>query len=120
MTAFITAPFAWLLMAFYNFTLNYGLAVILFAVVLKLILLYPMMRSKHRMMRTSRLSPILKELEKKHEGNKAKYQEEVSKLYKEEKINPMSGCLWSMIPMVILLMLYKLVFLNNQIHMLDQ
>ena len=109
MTAFVTAPFAWLLMAFYNFTLNYGLAVILFAVVLKLILLYPMMRSKHSMMRTSRLSPILKELEKKHEGNKAKYQEEVSKLYKEEKINPMSGCLWSMIPMVILFMLYSVI-----------
>ncbi|NCB73468.1 MAG: YidC/Oxa1 family membrane protein insertase [Clostridia bacterium] len=109
MTAFITAPFAWLLMAFYNFTQNYGLAIILFAVALKLILLYPMMRSKHSMMRSARLQPYMKELEKRHEGNKAKYQEEVSKLYKEEKINPMSGCLWSMIPMIILFMLYSVI-----------
>jgi len=109
MTNIITAPFAWILMEFYNFTLNYGLAVILFAVVLKLILLYPMMRSKYSMMRSARLTPYMKELEKKHEGNKAKYQEEVAKLYKEEKINPMSGCLWSMIPMIILFMLYSVI-----------
>lgn len=109
MTAIIIKPFAWLLMTFYSFTLNYGVAVILFAVVLKLILLYPMMRSKYSMMRTSRLTPYMKELEKKHEGNKQKYQEEVAKLYKEEKINPMSGCLWSIIPMVILLMLYSVI-----------
>lgn len=109
MTNIVTAPFAWLLLEFYNFTLNYGLAVILFAVVLKLILLYPMMRSKYSMMRSARLTPYMKELEKKHEGNKAKYQEEVAKLYKEEKINPMSGCLWSMIPMIILFMLYSVI-----------
>ncbi len=109
MTAIIIKPFAWLLMAFYSFTLNYGVAVILFAVVLKLILLYPMMRSKYSMMRTSRLTPYMKELEKKHEGNKQKYQEEVAKLYKEEHINPMSGCLWSVIPMVILIMLYSII-----------
>ncbi len=109
MTDIIIWPFAWLLMAFYNFTLNYGVAIILFAVVLKLILLYPMMRSKYSIMRTSRLTPFMKELEKKHEGNKQKYQEEVAKLYKEEHINPMSGCLWSIIPMVILFMLYSII-----------
>lgn len=51
----------------------------------------------------------MKELEKKHEGNKQKYQEEVAKLYREEKINPMSGCLWSLIPMIILFMLYDVI-----------
>lgn len=109
LTETITWPFAQLLMAFYNFTLNYGIAIILFAVVLKLILLYPMMKSKQSMMRSARLQPYMKELEKKHEGNKQKYQEEVSKLYKEENINPMSGCLWSLIPMIILFMLYDVI-----------
>ena len=51
-TETITWPFSQLLMAFYNFTLNYGIAIILFAVVLKLILLYPMMKSKQSMMRS--------------------------------------------------------------------
>ncbi len=109
MTNIIVWPFAWLLMTFYNFTLSYGLAIILFAIVLKLVLLYPMMRSKYSMMRSARLTPYMKELEKKHEGNKAKYNEEVAKLYKEEKVNPMSGCLWSLIPMVILFMLYSVI-----------
>ena len=109
LTETITWPFSQLLMAFYNFTLNYGIAIILFAVVLKLILLYPMMKSKQSMMRSARLQPYMKELEKKHEGNKQKYQEEVAKLYKEENINPMSGCLWSLVPMIILFMLYDVI-----------
>lgn len=107
--SFITAPFSWLLVTFYNLTLNYGLAVILFALGVKIILLPFQMKSKRSMMRTTRLTPYLKELEKKHEGNKQKYQEEVAKLYKEEKINPMSGCLWTMIPFPILLALYSVI-----------
>ncbi len=107
--SFITAPFSWLLVTFYNLTLNYGLAVILFALAVKIILLPFQMKSKRSMMRTTRLTPYLKELEKKHEGNKQKYQEEVAKLYKEEKINPMSGCLWTLIPFPILLALYSVI-----------
>ena len=109
LTDIIIYPFSLLLLWLYNLTLNYGLAIILFAVVLKLILLYPQMRSKRSMMRTTRLNPYLKELEKKHEGNKQKYQEEVAKLYKEEQINPMSGCLWTLIPVPILFMLYSVI-----------
>ncbi|MFB0919603.1 MAG: membrane protein insertase YidC [Oscillospiraceae bacterium] len=105
----IAYPFSLLMMAFYNLTGNYGIAVLLFAVVVKVILLPFQMKSKHSMMRTSRLTPYMKELEKKHEGNKQKYQEEVAKLYKEEKINPMSGCLWSLIPMVFIFILYNVI-----------
>ncbi len=105
----ITYPFAWLLRTLYELTANYGLAIILFAVVVKLIMLPFQMKSKRSMMRTSRLTPIMKELEKKHEGNKQKYQEEVSRLYKEEKINPLSGCLWTLIPFPILIALYSVI-----------
>ena len=108
-TEIITYPFAWLLRTLYELTLNYGLAIILFALVVKLIMLPFQMKSKRSMMRTSRLSPIMKELEKKHEGNKQKYQEEVSRLYKEEKINPLSGCLWTLIPFPILIALYSVI-----------
>ncbi|NLV85897.1 MAG: membrane protein insertase YidC [Clostridiales bacterium] len=108
-TEIITYPFAWLLRTLYELTLNYGLAIILFALVVKLIMLPFQMKSKRSMMRTSRLTPIMKELEKKHEGNKQKYQEEVSRLYKEEKINPLSGCLWTLIPFPILIALYSVI-----------
>ncbi len=104
---FITKPFGWLLMLLYELVKNYGLAVILFALVVKVILLPFQMKSKRSMLRTSRLQPKLKELEKKHGANKQKYNEEVAKLYKEEGVNPMSGCLWSLIPFPILLALFS-------------
>jgi YidC/Oxa1 family membrane protein insertase len=64
------------------------------------------MKSKRGMMRMNLLNPQLQELQKKHGANQQKYQEEVQKLYREEGINPMSGCLWSLIPFPILIALY--------------
>lgn len=105
----ITLPFSWLLLKFYELTGSYGVAVILFALAVKLILLPFQMKSKRSSLRTMRLAPLMKELEKKHEGNQKRYQEEVARLYKEEKINPMSGCLWTLIPFPILIALYSVI-----------
>lgn len=105
----IVWPFARLMEFLYNWTQNYGVAVIFFALVVNLILLPFMAKSKKSMMKTSRFQPKLKELERKHEGNQQKYQEEVRKLYKEEGVSPMSGCLWSLIPFPILIALYSVI-----------
>ena len=105
----ITVPFSWLLMALYNLFQNYGVAIILFALVVNLILTPFMGKSKQSMLRQQRLQPRLKELERRHGANQQKYQEEVQKLYQEEKINPMSGCLWSLIPFPILIALYSVI-----------
>ena len=107
--SWITAPFAWLLKALYELTGSYGWAVILFGVVVNLILLPFMAKSKKSMMRTSRLQPRIAELQRRHEGNQQKLNEEMAKLYREEKINPMSGCLWSLIPFPILIALYSVI-----------
>ena len=104
---FIAKPFGILMLWLYEFTKNYGVAVILFALAVKVVLLYFSAKSKKSMMRQTRFTPYLKELEARYEGNKQKYQEEVAKLYKEENINPMSGCLWSLLPFPILLALYR-------------
>ena len=104
---YIAKPFGWLLLTLYNLVGNYGIAVFLFALVVKLILLPFQMKSKKSMMRMTALQPQIQELQKRHEGNPRKLQEETSKLYKEEHVNPMSGCLWSLIPFPILLALYR-------------
>ncbi|MBE6997359.1 MAG: membrane protein insertase YidC [Ruminococcaceae bacterium] len=104
---YIAKPFGWLLLTLNNLVGNYGVAVFLFALVVKLILLPFQMKSKKSMMRMSALQPQIAELQKRHEGNPRKLQEETSKLYKEEHVNPMSGCLWSLIPFPILLALYR-------------
>ena len=103
----IAKPFGMLLMWLYEVFKNYGLAVILFALIVKLILLPFQMKSKRGTMRAARLQPKLKELEKKHGANKQKYQAEVAKLYKEEGVNPASGCIWGLLPFPILIALYR-------------
>ena len=60
-------------------------------------------------MRSAQFTPRIKELEKKYEGNKQKYNEEVAKLYREEKIKPLGGCLWTLIPFPILIALYSVI-----------
>ncbi len=105
----IVWPFARLLEILYNWTDSYGLAVILFALVVNLVLLPFMAKSKKGMMKTTRIQPQLKELEKKHRGNQQKYQQEVMKLYKEQGASPTSGCLWSLIPFPILIALYSVI-----------
>jgi len=91
----------------YNIFHNYGVAVILFALVVKLIMLPFQLKSKKSMMRTSRMTPRLKELEKKFGNDQQRYQQEMNKLYKEEGVNPMSGCLWTLLPFPILIALYR-------------
>ena len=101
--------FGWPLKQFYLLTGSYGIAVMLYAVLVNLILSPFMAKSKKSMMRTTRLAPRLKALEKRYNGNQQQYQQAVAKLYKEEKINPMSGCLWMLVPYPILIALYNVI-----------
>lgn len=61
------------------------------------------------MMRMSRLQPRMMELQKKHEGNPQKLNEEMARLYRENHVSPLGGCLWSLLPFPILLALYRAV-----------
>ena len=105
----ITWPFAKLMVWFYNLTGNYGVALIFFALAVNLIMTPFMAKSKKSMMRQTRLQPMIQELQKRHEGNPQKLNAEMQKLYREEGVNPMSGCLWSLIPFPILIALYSVI-----------
>ena len=102
----ILAPFAWLLLFFYNLFDNYGLALILFAIVIKLILFPVTLKTKKSMIQTTMLSGKMQQLQKQYGKDRERYNLEVQKLYEREKVNPMGGCLWSLIPMVVLIALY--------------
>lgn len=93
----------------YNVTGNYGASIILFALAINLVLSPFMAKSKKSTMRSTRLQPKIQELQKRHEGNQQKLNEEMQKLYREEGVNPMSGCLWSLIPFPILIALYSVI-----------
>ncbi|MER2234764.1 MAG: YidC/Oxa1 family membrane protein insertase [Candidatus Limivicinus sp.] len=109
MWSIITKPFAWLMIRLYELTGSYGWAIILFALVVNLILTPFMAKSKKSMMRSTRLQPKIQELQRRHEGNQQKLNAEMQKLYREEGVNPMSGCLWSLIPFPILIALYSVI-----------
>ena len=104
----ICIPFAWLVRLFYTLTGSYGLAIILFTLVVKLIMLPFQVKSKKSMMRMNRMNGKIQEIQKKYANNQAKMGEEMQKLYAEEGVSPMSGCLWSFLPLPILLALYSI------------
>lgn len=106
----ISLPFAALLRWMYALTGSYGLSIILFAVVVKLVILPFQMKSKRNMVRMGRLSGKQAELQKQYANNQQKYQEELTKLYQEEGVNPMGGCLWSMLPLFIIFPLYSIIY----------
>ncbi len=99
-------PFSWILLTLFQLTGSYGLAILLFCVVIKLVLLPISMKSKKGMMQTARIQPKLTELQKKYKEDKQKQQEAMQKLYQDEGVNPMSGCLWSLLPLPIFFALY--------------
>lgn len=109
MGKFICEIFSWPLLKIYELTGNYGFAIIFFAFLVNLIMLPFMAKSKKGMMRTTRIQPKIQELQRRHEGNPQKLNQEMQKLYREEGVNPMGGCIWSLIPFPILIALYSVI-----------
>ncbi len=105
----ILQPFAWLLLFFYNLFNSYGVALILFAIVVKLILFPVTLKQKKSMIQTTMLSGKMQQLQKQYGKDRERYNLELQKLYEKEKVNPMGGCIWSLIPMFVLIALYGII-----------
>ena len=105
----ICIPFALLVKLFYNMTGSYGAAIILFTVAVKVILLPFQIKSKKSMIRMNRMQGRIQELQKKYANNQMKLNEEMQKLYAEEGVSPMGGCLWSFLPLPIMIALYSII-----------
>ena len=106
---YICIPFAWILRLFYNLTNSYGLALILFTLIVKLVLLPFQLKSKKSMLRMNQFQPKMREIQEKYANNQQKMNEELQLLYAQEGINPMSGCLWSLLPFPIIIALYSII-----------
>ena len=105
----ITIPFGWLLGQLYHLTDNYGIAMIIFALVVQTVLLPIRAKSKKSMMKMSRLTPIQQEIQRKYANDQQKQNEMLNKLYKDEGVSMGSGCLWSLVPMLILFPLFTVI-----------
>ena len=106
----ITTPFGYLLDYLYQFTTNYGVALILFAVIVRLVLLPITAKSKKSMMKMSRIQPKIQEIQRKYANDQQKQNEAIQQLQKEEGASMgCGGCLWSLVPMLILIPLYQVI-----------
>lgn len=105
----ILTPFSWVITLFSNLFNNYGLALILFAFLVKLILFPFSIKGKRGMIQMNMMQGKVQKLQKMYGNNKEKYNLEVQKLYEKENVNPMGGCLWSLLPMLLLFPLYYVV-----------
>lgn len=105
----ITRPMGWIIEQIYNLVSNYGLAIILFTVIIKLILLPLNVKSQKAMKKQQKIQPILAELQQKYANDQEKLQREMMKLYKENNVSMMGGCLPLLIQMPILIGLYSVI-----------
>lgn len=105
----ILTPFSWILLFFYNFFQSYGIALILFALLVKIILFPLSIKGKKSMIQMNLLSGKMQQLQKQYGKDRERYNQEVQKLYAREKVNPMGGCLWSLLPLAILIPLYWII-----------
>ena len=98
---------------------NYGIAIILFTVIIKLILLPLTVKQMKSTTKMQEIQPKIQELQKRYKNDKQKLNEEMMKLYQENKVNPMGGCLPLLVQMPILISLFQ-VFRNPLLYMLNK
>ena len=103
---FIARPLLTLMNAIHRFVPNYGVAIILITLMIKLILWYPQASATRNMKQMQALSPRLRELQAKHKQDPMKLQQEMMKLYKEYGVNPLGGCLPLLIQLPIFISFY--------------
>lgn len=105
----------WFLLKIYEFFESahipaaYALSLVVFTILVKLVLFPLSYKGKKSMMRMTALQGKMKQLETQYANNRVKYQEEVQKLYQKENVSPMGGCLWSLLPLPILMGLYYII-----------
>ena len=105
----ILTPFSWLLTFFHDTFGNYGIALILFAIIVKAILFPFSLKGKRSMIQMNLIQGKVQQIQKQYANNREKMNEETQKLYAKENVNPRSGCLWSFIPLLILWPLYAII-----------
>ena len=99
----------WLLARLYDFTGNFGLAIIILTIIFRVVLLPLGIKQIKSMQAMQALQPKIKEIQKKYKGNKQKAQEETMKLYKEAGVNPLGGCLPLLLQFPILIAMYSVI-----------
>lgn len=105
--AILCRPMLWLMKIFHSWFGNWGVAIILLTIVVKLLTLYWTQKSMRSMKEMQRLKPKIDQLREKYQNDKQRLNQEMMNLYKVHKVNPLGGCLPMIIQMPIWFALYR-------------
>ena len=105
----ISSLFGYLLNALYTAFNNYGIAIIVFSIILRIILIPLTVKQQKSLKKSAQLQEEMKEIQRKYKNNPEKLNQETIDLYKREKLSPFAGCFSSIIQIVIILSVFWLV-----------
>ena len=112
----ISVPLMWLLKLFYSILHNYGLAIIMLTILIK-ILFYPLTQKSYKAMNDmKKLSPLLAALKEKYKDDKERLNREVLALYKKHRVNPVGGCFPMLLQMPVFIALYKTLMVSVELR----
>lgn len=115
-TGFLAFPMASLLHFFFSLFHNYGVSIILLTIFVRLLLFPLTWKGMKSMQDLSRIRPKMEEIQKKYKDDPKKLQEELMKLYREEKVNPLGGCLPLLLQIPFFFALYNVLYVSVELR----
>ena len=112
----LAKPMFWLMKQFYTLTKNYGIAIILLTIVVRLLLFYPSLKSAMSMEEMKKIQPQIMALREKYKKDPSKMNTEMMKLYKEHKVNPVGGCLPMLLQLPFFVALYNVLSVSIELR----
>jgi YidC/Oxa1 family membrane protein insertase len=112
----LAKPMFWLMQQFFMFTGNYGIAIILLTIVVRIILFYPSLKSATAMEEMKTLQPEMAALREKYKKDPQKLNQEMMRLYKEHKVNPLGGCLPMLLQLPFFVALYNVLSVSIELR----
>jgi YidC/Oxa1 family membrane protein insertase len=107
---FLAKPCVWLMNKLYSVIPNYGIAIIILTILIKLILWPLGSKSYKSMSEMKKIQPLMKDIREKYKDDKKKMNEEVMNLYRTYKINPLGGCLPMVVQLPVFFALYRMLY----------
>jgi YidC/Oxa1 family membrane protein insertase len=107
---FIAKPCLWFMNWIHGFIPNYGIAIIILTILTK-VLLWPLGNKSYKSMNEMRrMQPLMAEIREKYKNDKKKMNEEMMKLYRVYKVNPLGGCLPMLVQLPVFFALYRMLY----------
>jgi YidC/Oxa1 family membrane protein insertase len=112
----LAKPMFWLMEQFFYITKNYGIAIILLTIVVRILLFYPSLKSATAMEEMKALQPQMTALREKYKKDPQKLNAEMMRLYKEHKVNPLGGCLPMLLQLPFFVALYNVLSVSIELR----